>query len=145
MKDIWVRFNAPENLDPVAGLQAFTDKHESVWYPIADEVPELRQMVESVLQQLPTDVELGGVLVTRIPAGEGIDPHVDKGWHAEYYYDKYIVQLLGNEDQSFNFEGHSLSAEPGEVYWFNNQELHWVLNDSNEWRMSLIICVRPKE
>ena len=71
-------------------------------------------------------------------------PHTDAGWHAEYYYDKYGVQLMGNKDQGFCFDGHCVSAEPGEVYWFDNQKKHWVYNDSDEDRMTMIICVRPK-
>jgi quercetin dioxygenase-like cupin family protein len=89
--------------------------------------------------------ELGGVLITHIPPGEGVAPHIDTGWHAEYYYDKYAVQLQGNKDQGFCFEGLTISAEPGQVYWFNNQKKHWVYNDSNEDRMTMIICVRPTE
>jgi quercetin dioxygenase-like cupin family protein len=141
--DLWVRYNDWGNYDQ-RGLAAFNLPHESVWYPVTHDIPELQEIVAGVLENLG-DVELGGVLITRIPPGGGVAPHRDTGWHAEYYYDKYGVQLQGNDEQSFNFKGYSLSPEPGEVFWFNNQEQHWVHNDSDEDRMTMIICVRPKE
>jgi quercetin dioxygenase-like cupin family protein len=143
--DLWVRYNDWANYDEEKGLHAFNLEHESVWYPVSTDIPELQQIVLEVLRGIGDEVELGGVLITRIPPGGEVAPHRDVGWHAEHYYDKYAVQLLGNADQSFNFEGHSLSPEPGEVFWFNNQEKHWVYNDSKEDRMTMIICVRPKD
>lgn len=74
-----------------------------------------------------------------------MSPHRDDGWHAQHFYEKYAVQLKGNQQQGFHFEGHTVRAEPGEVYYFDNSKTHWVTNESNEDRMTLIICVRPKE
>lgn len=143
MSDLWVRYNAASNYDEQKGLPAFNAEHTSEWYPVADDVPELKSIVHEVMEHIGGDMELGGVLITRISPGGEVAPHLDTGWHAEYYYDKYAVQLQGNNEQSFNFEGHSLSTSPGEVFWFNNQERHWVYNDSEEDRMTMIICVRP--
>lgn len=139
MSDIWVRYNVWENY--CGDLAAFNEPHESVWYPVAFELPQIRLLVNDVLAHLPP-VELGGVLITKLPPGCNIDPHVDGGWHAEYYRDKYAVQLKGNADQGFYFEGCSYAAEPGEVYWFDNQQLHWVRNDSSEDRITMIVCTR---
>ena len=139
MSDIWVRYNAWENY--TGDMVAFNDQHESVWYPVADEVPALWLLVNDVLANLDP-VELGGVLITKIPPGGNIAQHVDGGWHAGYYSDKYAVQLMGNEEQSFNFYGHSLSTLPGQVFWFDNSQQHWVDNPSTEDRMTMIICTR---
>jgi hypothetical protein len=139
MSDVWVRYNAWENFN--GSLADFNEPHVSEWYPVAYEIPALRLLVNDVLANLPP-VELGGVLITKIPPGEQVAPHVDGGWHAGYYRDKYAVQIKGNAEQSFNFEGVSLSAEPGDVYWFDNSKLHWVLNNSDEERITMIICTR---
>jgi len=139
MSDIWVRFNAWENFH--GDLRAMCAPHKSVWYPVADEVPALRLLVNDVLAHLGP-VELGMVLITRLPPGGKINPHVDGGWHAAYYNDKYAVQLQGNAEQSFNFQNHWISPNPGEVFWFDNSQLHWVFNDSSEDRMTMIICTR---
>ncbi|MGI9252097.1 MAG: aspartyl/asparaginyl beta-hydroxylase domain-containing protein, partial [Pseudohongiellaceae bacterium] len=113
------------------------------WYPVVYELPQIRMVVNDLLGNLPA-VELGGVLITRIPPGGEVKPHVDHGWHASYYRDKYAVQLRGNEHQAFHFEDASLSAEPGEVYWFDNSRLHWVTNESDEERITMIVCTRRK-
>ena len=143
MSDIWVRYNAWENYNPKRGLKPFNNPHQSVWYPIVNKVPQLKRVVNEVLSHL-SPVKLGGVLITKIPPGGSVMPHVDKGWHAKYYADKYAVQLKGNEQQSFNFEGHSLSTMPGEVFWFDNSQVHWVENPSSQERMTMIICTRSK-
>jgi hypothetical protein len=139
MSDIWVRFNAWKNYR--GDLARFNDEHESVWYPVSWQVPEIRLAVNDVMAQLP-ESELGGVLITRIPPGGEIAPHVDEGWHAEYYKAKYAVQLKGTAEQSFNFDGFSLSPLPGQVFWFDNSRQHWVDNPSEDERMTMIVCTR---
>ncbi len=139
MSDIWVRYNAWKNYR--GNLAEFNKPHESVWYPVAHEEPTIRLLIHDVLYHID-DCELGGVLITKIPPGCSIAPHVDSGWHAEYYTDKYAVQLMGNEQQSFNFDGYSLSPLPGQVFWFDNSQKHWIDNPSAEDRMTMIICTR---
>lgn len=139
ISDIWVRYNHWDNLarDPVAFTQ---EKHESVWYPCVNVIPSVKDVVFNVFRQVMGD-QLGGVLITRVPPGGEVKPHIDTGWHAKYY-DKYAVQLKGNKDQGFFFEDAELSALPGEVYTFDNSKLHWVENNSDEDRWTLIICIR---
>jgi hypothetical protein len=139
ISDIWVRFNPWENYagDP----WKFTmEQHESDWYPIADELPAVLRIVEEVFKQVGGK-ELGGVLITQIPPGHEVKPHIDSGWHAGYY-EKYAVQLKGNKEQGFYFEGEELHPEAGQTYTFDNSKLHWVKNDSDEYRRTLIICIR---
>jgi len=86
---------------------------------------------------------LGGVLITKVPAHDSVKPHHDEGWHATYY-DKYAVQLASAPGQAFCFEGESFSAEPGQTYSFDNSHTHWVENDSDFDRMTLIVCLRTR-
>ncbi len=85
--------------------------------------------------------EIGGVLVTRIPAGKQVYPHKDFGWHAEHY-EKYAVQIRGNRNQKFCFEDSELVTESGDLFTFVNQHGHWVTNPSDEPRITLICCLR---
>lgn len=140
--DIWVRYNSIDNFK--GDLHAFNARHKSEWYSVAGTHPRLRELSEEVLEKAGGGT-LGGVLITRIPPGGGVAPHTDSGWHASYYYDKYAVQLQGNQEQAFCFRGHEVRAEPGQVYWFDNQQEHWVINDSDEYRMTMIVCIRPEE
>lgn len=135
VSDIWVRYNAIGNLGP-----AFNNPHESVWYPVIKDLPGVRSLAEQMMQTVEGQ-QLGGVLITRISAGKQVYPHIDQGWHANYY-EKFAVQIQGNDRQAFCFEGESLSAKPGESYWFDNHYKHWVTNDSDEDRITLIICIR---
>lgn len=139
VSDIWVRF---AEWSEEKTLAQFNEPHESVWYPIAFEIPELLAVTCEVVSRAPPCI-LGGVLITKIPPGGVVRPHFDKGWHAEYYCMKHAVQLAGNSDQAFHFEEASLSPETGDVYEFDNSQVHWVINDSNEDRITMIICMRP--
>lgn len=134
--DIWLRYNDYANRNKTD----FHGPHESLWYPAYYALPQVRDLVFPLMAAVEGE-RLGGVLITRIPAGCRVEPHVDGGWHASYY-DKYAIQLMGNERQAFQFEGQSLSAKPGDVYWLDNSKTHWVTNDSDEDRMTLIVCIR---
>lgn len=123
-------------------LGQFNRPHKSVWYPIAYEIPDLMRIVLDVVSMAPP-CTLGGVLITKIPPGCEVKPHADGGWHAEHYCMKHAVQLAGNKGQSFQFEDASLSPESGEVFEFDNSRVHWVTNDSQEDRITMIICMRP--
>ena len=139
VSDIWVRFNGWEHFygDPVK----FTmEPHESSWYPCVAKIPAAWSLARKVMKQVKGK-GLGGVLITRIPSGGEVKPHIDQGWHAEYY-DKFAVQIKGNKEQSFCFEDSQLHPLPGELYTFNNSRLHWVTNPSAEERITLICCIR---
>lgn len=140
VSDIWARYN---HIDNMTGPEFFSGEHESVWYPVTDELPSLKPLVESVFERVGGK-RLGGVLITKIPAGGEVKPHIDSGWHASYY-EKFAVQLLGNKDQAFCFEGSELRPEPGDLYTFDNSQLHWVKNDSDSDRITCIICIRRDE
>jgi quercetin dioxygenase-like cupin family protein len=142
--DIWIKYNDIKNYDPQNPL-AFHDKHDSIFY-IHDTKfkEELAKISLSICERQSSDrTEIGGILITRIPAGKQVYRHSDKGsWHAEYYKDKYLIPLESNDKQSFNYEGQSIITPVGNVFVFNNLVNHWVLNDSDLPRVSLIICMR---
>ena len=140
VSDIWVRFCEWQDEN---SLEQFNKPHESVWYPIVDEIPELKEIVSEVVARAG-DVDLGGVLITKIKPGGKVLPHKDAGWHAEHYNVKHGVQLAGNDQQVFGFEDSCLSPETGEVFRFDNSRIHWVLNNSEVERMTMIICMRVK-
>ncbi len=135
VSDIWVRYNALENLGP-----HFNDAHESSWYRVIEQLPASVDLAEQVMERMDAQT-LGGILITKVPARKQVYPHIDTGWHA-LHYEKIAVQIAGNLEQAFNFEGERVSALPGESYWFNNQAPHWVTNPTDEDRMTFICCIR---
>lgn len=138
ISDIWVRFRSHDDVlrDPAKAC----DEHESVWYPVVDDIPALKPTILDLVR-LVEGTRLGGVLITKIPPSGKIAPHEDHGWHAEYY-EKFAIQILGNQRQAFCFEDAELRAEPGDVYTFVNQCTHWVNNDSDSDRITLICCIK---
>jgi hypothetical protein len=136
--DIWVRYNAWENFSGDA--EAFNSEHESEWYPVVAQLPAAWSLARRVAR-LAGMRKLGGVLITRVPPGGEVKPHVDHGWHA-HAHDKIAVQIQGNRGQSFCFDMVSLRTVPGDVYQFDNSFKHWVLNPTDQERITMIVCVR---
>lgn len=141
--DIWVRYNAWANYSEQEGLAQFNREHDSVWYPAYARLPALRPILFEVMRFVEGE-RLGGVLITRIPPGGQVHPHRDLGWHAGYY-DKLAVQIAADPKQCFHFENEELVTEPGDLFTFDNSKVHWVTNDSDIDRITLIICIRLQE
>lgn len=134
LSDIWARFADPKTMQPDGA-------HDSIWYPPADVLP-VRQIVFPLMAMVWGE-RLGGVLITRIKPGQVCKPHTDPGWHARYY-DKFAVQIEAAPEQAFHFEGVSLVTEPGDVFWFDNSRTHWVTNDSQRDRITMIVCIKTE-
>jgi Aspartyl/Asparaginyl beta-hydroxylase len=110
------------------------------WYAYPELTAVLKPLAAAVYDYVD-GIELGGVLITKIPAGKQVYPHVDHGYHATTFT-KVCVCIRANEEQSFNFEGQSLRTKTGTCFFFDNSYSHWVLNPSTEDRISMIVCVR---
>lgn len=130
LSDIFVRYAADPNEN---------GPHESVWYPCADILP-VRQLVYPLMQFVHGE-KLGGVLITRIPAGATCKPHTDPGWHAKEY-EKFAIQIQSAPGQLFCFEGGGLETKPGDLFWFDNQYEHWVTNPTPYDRITMICCIK---
>jgi hypothetical protein len=137
--DIWVRYNDPKNL--AYGYEKFTQEHDSVWHPAYYKLPQLRPIVFSLMARCEA-VRLGGVLITRIPPGGHILPHADKGWHPEYYNVKLYVPIQTNPQCINRVGDEHVVMRTGDCWYFNNLVEHEVINNGNDDRMTLIICLR---
>ena len=142
MSDIWIRYNAFENLK-AENPAAFNVEHDSVWYPAYYQLPALKDIIFP-LMELVDGERLGGVLITRIPPGHGIDKHVDKSWHVDYY-DKFYVSLQSQPGAKFFCGDEVLEPETGDIWRFDNRLEHWVRNESDKDRITLIICIRTEK
>lgn len=134
LSDIWARYADPKT------LQA-DGSHDSIWYPVADLLP-VRGLVFPLMTATRGE-RLGGVLITRIRPGQQCKPHTDPGWHARHY-DKYAVQIEAAPEQCFHFERQSLVTKPGDVFWFDNAHTHWVTNESQVDRITMIVCIQTE-
>ena len=140
MTDIWVRYKDVRSHLESGDFSTFADEHDSMWYPSYYELPEIKKIVFDVMAAVDGE-RLGGVLITKLPPQGKIYPHRDAGWHAGYY-DKYYIPIENHSGSVFGFESGNIKPEIGDVYWFDNSYLHWVNNDTQHDRMSMIVCVR---
>lgn len=146
MSDIWVRYNDVTPFKARGDFSGFNDLHVPVWYPSWDALPALRPIVMGLAAQVEAEM-IGGILITRIPPGEGIDRHVDRSWHVGYY-DKFYISISSKPGAKFFCEAdgitEALEPKPGEIWLFDNRLPHWVVNESDEDRITLIVCLRTE-
>ena len=142
--DIWVRYNAIENVTKVKkqlnSEHPANTEHRPIWYPSYYQLPDLRHLIFD-LMRLVEGEELGTILLVKIPPKKQIYTHTDSGWSAEYY-EKYYIPIQSNVGNAFNFPDGSIYPQIGEVYWFDNSVQHNAINDSNEDMIMLIVTIR---
>ena len=103
-------------------------------------LPQLRPIIFGLMARCEA-VRLGGVLMTKLPAGGLIEPHIDFGWHAKTY-DKFYVAVKTPARARFTFPDGDICARDGEVYWFRNDVEHSVHNGGPGDRIALIVCIQ---
>jgi hypothetical protein len=140
MDDIFVRYNARANF--AGDRDAFNGPHDSVWWDTIEKIPSVLKIVWELMREVQGE-RLGMVLITRQPPVTTCYPHVDKGWHAGHY-DKYAVQLQSSLGQSFHVGERKLHTVAGDCFWFDNSKPHWVLNPTDQSRMTMIVCIRNR-
>jgi len=142
--DIWVRYNAIENVTKVKkqlnSEHPANTEHRPIWYPSYYQLPDLRPLIFD-LMRLVEGEELGTILLVKIPPKKQIYTHTDSGWSAEYY-EKYYIPIQSNLGNAFNFPDGSIYPQIGEIYWFDNSVQHNAINDSNEDMIMLIVTIR---
>lgn len=138
VRDIWVRYNAPENKG-----ENFNDCHFPVWYPCVYELPESAAIALGIMAQVGGE-HLSGVLITKIKKGGSVLRHIDKGWHASFYK-KYFVAIKNRKGARLCFDAGYIEPDDGDVYCFDNSVDHWVENNSDEDRIAMIVCIRTAE
>ena len=124
--------------------QDFASEHESEWYAAAYMMPGFKKTIEDIFS-IVGGSELGGCLITKIPAGCEVKPHSDSGhWHSEHFLNKYLLLLESAPRQTFEFGDEVHEGEAGDLFLFDNRTTHAVYNRSDVDRLSLIIAVRQK-
>lgn len=135
--DILLRFN---EIPPAGQEHLIVDEHESVDFPAYKLLPEARALVMKVFAAVAGE-RLGRVLITRLPPGGRIDPHVDGGSHAAYY-DRFHVCLQSDHNCLFRTGDEVVYMAQGELWWFDNSVEHEIVNGGDCDRIHLIIDAR---
>lgn len=137
--DIWLRFRAYHEL---TSPEAFGEPFTPVFYPAWHALPHLRPIVFGLMARVGA-VQLGGVLITRVPPHRQVDPHDDRGrWHPEFFTTKLYVPLITNPDCFSTCADERVAMERGDAWIFDNLLVHSTVNDGETDRITLIISTR---
>lgn len=137
MVDIWARYRSK---DEIEGLDQHRSEHRNVMWPAWYRLPALRPLVFAMMTKVSA-VELGSVLLTKLPNGGRILPHSDAGsWAPEYYNAKLHLIVAGQAIATCE-EERVLFAQ-GDLYTFDNLKVHSVENHWPDDRIALIVSMR---
>ena len=133
---------------PLRGLRASAiggrerrDVHESRWTTGSQRFPLARTFLEQAGEQQ------GGLLsrakLVCLPPGHKVYPHIDRG---EYYRLRNRYHLVLKSAGSWMRAGdEEVRMQTGELWWFDNNQIHEACNDGNEDRIHLIFDLLPRE
>lgn len=141
MSDIWVRFRDKSELLEV---KHYAESHTPVWYPSRRILTEVER-ISLDMMTLFRAVQLGGVLITKIPPSGEIKPHNDRGrWHPEFFNTKVYIPLQSNDGCINTCQDDQVNMKTGEVWVFDNLKTHSVQNNGDTDRITLIISMRTE-
>jgi hypothetical protein len=135
VSDIWLWFNEVPT-DP----EAVINDIQTIAYPAWTQLPSLRRLVLDLMRRVD-GVQLGRCIITKLPPGGQITPHVDHGAPAEFYT-RYQIALQSLPGALFHCEDETVSFCTGEVWWVNNRVKHSVVNNSADDRIVCIVDIR---
>ncbi len=140
--DILLRFNDLSNFKDSDDYSVILNDLEAIDYPAFKELPQARGIIFD-LMRFVEGKRLGRVVITKLTPGSKVTPHIDSGLSAEYY-DRYHITLKNSEGSIFRVGDEVVCMEPGDIYLFNNQVEHEVINNGTDDRITLIVDIRSK-
>ena len=136
MTDITVRYMPAEQVT----MEARRAGHRNVFWPAWHELPALRPMVFALMHRVAA-VELGSILLTKLPPRKMIEPHSDAGnWAPEHYNCKAHLTLAGSA--LVRCEDDAVVMTQGDVFTFDNLLVHSVENNGDCDRIVCIVSMR---
>src|SRR5450631_598574 len=116
------------------------DVHESEPTPAASSFP----VIVNLLSRLSAQVggALGRALLVRLAPESVVYPHVDEG---AYYRvrDRYHYVIDSPSGSILTAGDETVTMKTGELWWFDNKQLHSSRNDGSGWRVHLIFDLLP--
>ncbi|AOV00196.1 aspartyl/asparaginyl beta-hydroxylase domain-containing protein [Delftia tsuruhatensis] len=117
-------------------LQSFSiEEPEEDWedLPLLQHCPAIRQVLEQL--QCP----LRSVRLMQLKAGSSIKPHRDRGLGLAHSQARLHVPVHTHPDVQFIVEGRTIPMAAGELWYFNADATHEVVNRGNRDRTHLVI------
>ncbi|MFB9952030.1 aspartyl/asparaginyl beta-hydroxylase domain-containing protein [Rhizobium puerariae] len=135
VSDILVFFNS---LDQV--MEGVVDDKETIPFPAWAALPQLRTIIFDLMRTVE-GVQLGRVIITRLPPGKTITPHVDQGAPATWF-NRYQIALQSLPGALFHIGDETVNFRSGDVWMIDNQTEHSVVNNSTDDRIVCIVDIR---
>ena len=138
MTDITVRYMPRDEIT----MEARGREHRNIFWPAWFALPALRPMVFALMARVAA-VELGSILITKLPPGKMIEPHSDAGnWAPTFYNCKAHITLAGTAlvrcaDDACKFD-------TGTIWTFDNLLTHSIENVGDVDRIVCIVSMRCK-
>ena len=137
-QDIWLRFRDQSELHQPSD---YGMPHWPVWYPAWKQLTSLHSLVFHIAHEVKA-TDIGGILMTRIPAGASILPHVDTGWHPEHFSKKCYAIIKANAWCVNRCMDEEVIMREGECWLFDNSVTHSVDNAGSGDRIAMIVTMR---
>lgn len=113
-----------------ATTEGIFDNLECVNFKVNEDLPATVELIRGITAFLKAR-EIGRIMLVRLNAGGCIRPHVDEGAYARYYARFHLV-LESNPTCRFRCGEEMVNMAAGELWWFNHQVLHSVVNRGAE-------------
>jgi hypothetical protein len=136
VSDVWALFNIIDPENPAATIDAIQTHPYEAW----TRLPALKPLTLDLMRRVE-GTQLGRVLITRLPPGKAITPHVDEGTPVTFYR-RYQIALQSNPGALFTIEEEVVNFQSGEAWWINNRAEHSVVNNSSDDRIVVIADIR---
>jgi hypothetical protein len=117
------------------------DVHESRWTSGSQRFPLARDLLHEIAEI--QDAILGRAKIVCLPAGRRVYPHIDRG---EYYAvrDRYHLVLRSSLGSWLRAGEEEVRMREGELWWFDNKQVHEAFNDGDEDRIHMIFDLLPR-
>jgi len=116
------------------------DVHESRWTSGSAAFPTARRFITSTAAAL--DCQPGRAKIVSLPPGKRVYPHIDRGDYYRLHARFHLV--LHSPAGSLLRAGDELQRmQPGELWWFDNKQIHEAWNDGDDHRVHLIFDLMP--
>lgn len=117
-----------------------SDVHESRWTTTSADFLIARAFLEEIADALACD--LSRAKIVSLPAGKRVYPHIDRG---EYYRlrGRYHLVLKSAQGSWLKASDEEIRMQEGELWWFDNDQMHEAYNDGDEDRIHMIFDLLP--
>jgi aspartyl/asparaginyl beta-hydroxylase (cupin superfamily) len=119
-----------------------SDVHESRWTGASKDFPVARAFLEQTAADLGCDLSRAKIVC--LPAGRRVYPHIDRG---AYYRlrGRYHLVLKSAAGSWLKAGDEEIRMREGELWWFDNDQMHEAFNDGDEDRIHMIFDLLPAE